>query len=448
MVGIEETAKHLLGLIEKAGVDEGEIYVQRSEGLEISLRDQEVERLRNKAEGGFALRLISGNRMGFVHSSDLRPDMLASSVDRCVELTRAAQPDESNQLPGASESVAQVEIYDDTISSITYDRKLALLRDVETLAFAYDPAISKIEYLSYEDARTETLVANTNGVYRHGESTRFSISLSVVAEKEGDVETGGEWVESRFFEDLDPPSKIASRASWKATSLLGGETVPTQTVPVIFDRDVGYTFLAHLFAMVKGSSVADGLSALVGRIGEAIGSERVTVVDDPTLDRGMGSRGFDSEGTPSARTVVIDGGVLRSFLFDSRSAKKAGFTSTGNAKRGSFRDLPTVGHSNLFIDRGESSPDDIIGSTDKGLWLVSLAGWWVGINPATGDFSSGAKGLWVERGEVAYPVRNVTIASNILDMIRAVDMLGNDLYFRHETCTPTLRIAGMKVGGV
>jgi PmbA protein len=448
MVGIEETAKRLLSLVEKAGVDEGEIYVQRTEGLEISLRDQEVERLRNKAEGGFALRLISGNRMGFLHSSDFRDDMLASSVERCVELTRAAQPDESNQLPGVSETEPQVEICDDTISSITYDRKLSLLRDVETLAFAYDPSISKIEYLSYGDARTETLVANTNGLYRHGESTKFSISLSVVAEKEGDVETGGERAESRFFEDLDPPSKIASRACWKATSLLGGKTVPTQTVPVIFDRDVGHTLLAHLFAMVKGSSVADRLSALEGKIGEVIGSETVTVVDDPTLDRGVGSRGFDSEGTGSARTVVIDRGVLRSFLFDSRSAKKAGFASTGNAKRDSFRDLPTVGHSNFFIERGENSPDDIIGATDKGLWLVDLAGWWVGVNPATGDFSSGAKGLWVDVGEVAYPVRNVTVASNVLDMLQAIDMLGNDLYFRHETCAPTLRVAEMKVGGV
>ena len=134
-------------------------------------------------------------------------------------------------------------------------------------------------------------------------------------------------------------------------------------------------------------------------------------------------------------------------MFDTRTARKAGRRSTANARRDSFRDLPAIGYTNLFLDKGTATPDEIVKSTDRGLYVISLAGWWVGINPSTGDFSSGAKGLWVEDGEVAHPVRNVTIASNILDMLANIDMTGDDLYFRDTTSSPTLRVSEMKMGG-
>jgi PmbA protein len=307
--------------------------------------------------------------------------------------------------------------------------------------------ISTIEHLSYRDSTIERVVANTKGVLQHDISTKFSVSVSVVARDSGSVETGEERAESTFFEDLDRPSKIASRASWKATSLLGGQTPPTQTVPVILDRDVGHALLAHFFAMVNGENVANHLSALEGRIGDTIGSPLVTIVDDATIGRCVGSRGFDDEGTPSRKTVVMEKGVLKSFLFDARAGRKSRNESTGNAKRRDLRTLPSVGYTNLFVEKGTVSPDEIIGSTETGLWIVSLAGWWVGINPSTGDFSSGAKGLWVDRGEVTYPVKNVTVASNALDMLAAIDMVGDDLHLRHESASPTLRISEMKIGG-
>jgi PmbA protein len=269
-----------------------------------------------------------------------------------------------------------------------------------------------------------------------------------VAERDGDVETGGEWSEARFFEDLDPPSRLASRACWRATSLLGGKAVPTQTVPVIFDRNTGFAPLTHFFAMVNGMNIADGISMLEGRIGETIASPLVTVADDPTVDRAVGSRSFDAEGTPCSRTVIVDGGTLKAFLFDSKAGKKAGYASTGNARRGGFRRLPAVGRTNLIIEAGQTPPEEIVASTGTGLWVFSLAGWWVGINPSTGGFSSGAKGLWIENGQVVHPVKNVTIASNILDMLAGVDAVGNDLQMRHETSTPTLRVAEMRLGGI
>jgi PmbA protein len=442
-----EIAEYLLGLIESSGADEGEVYVRKSEGLELSLRDQAVERLRNKEEGGYAMRLIKDRRMAFVHSSDLRKEALERGVEKGTALAGAVAPDDANVLPEPSQSEVDVETFDPSFDEVTFDRKLGLLKDLETLAFAYDPSISKAEYLGFGDSKTETVIANTKGVFHEGRGTSFRLSVSVVAERDGKVETGGDDSRSVLFDGLDLPSRIASRACWKAMSLLGGATPNTQTVPVIFDRDTGHALLTHLLSMVRGDNVAQGLSALKGRLGEKVGSDALTIVDDATLPHGIRSRSFDAEGVPSRRTVIVDRGSLKSFIFDTRSGLKAGFETTGNATRRSFRDLPEVGNTNLFIEKGESTPEDIIKGTDRGLWLISLAGWWVGINPSTGDFSSGAKGLWVEGGEVAYPVRNVTIASNILDMLGSVDAVGNDLYLKDDISTPTFRIGEMQVGG-
>jgi PmbA protein len=330
---------------------------------------------------------------------------------------------------------------------VSHDRKTGILKDIETLCFAYDPSIAKIESLSYGDSKTDTVVANTKGVFRRGRSTHFSVDVSVVAEGEDQVETGSEWSEARFFEDIDLPSEIAARACWKAASLLGGKTVPSQSVPIIFDRDTGYALLRHLFGMIEGSNVADGLSMLEGRVGQRVGSPLVTIVDDPTVKHGIGSCSFDDEGMASRRTTIVDAGVLKSFLFDARSGKKVGRGSTGNAKRRGFRELPSVGVTNYFLEKGTTSPDEIIKSTDTGLLVLSLAGWWVGINPSTGDFSSGAKGMWIENGQVEHPVRNITIASNVLDMLSGIDAVGDDLHFKHATSAPTFRIGEMKLGG-
>jgi PmbA protein len=443
-----ELAKELLRLMENAGVDEGEVYLTKVRGLEMSLRDQAVERLRNKDTAGFALRIVNDNRMSFVHSSDLRVSSLEQAVDKALELAKSAAPDESNRLAEASGEAPSVETFDDAAGDISYERKLGLLRDIETMCFAYDPLVSKLEALGYEDSLSETVIANTKGILRHDHSTHYAVEVSVVAERDGDVETGGEYAESRFFGDLAPPSQIAERACWKATSLLGGKPVNSQSVPVVFDRDTGYAFLRHIFAMIDGGNIADGLSILENRIGDTIASPLVSIIDDPIIRGGIGSRSFDGEGVPSTRTVVVDRGVLRSFLFDTKAAGKAGYQSTGNATRRGFRSLPSVGTSNFFIEAGGTSPEQLRASTEKGLWVMSLAGWWVNISPSTGDFSSGAKGMWIEEGEFARPVRNVTIASNILDMLAGVDAVADDLFFKHESVSPSFRIQEMTVGGV
>lgn len=444
---IESTAKRLLGLVEKSGAGQGEIYVESSSGVEMEVRDQAVERLKKKESGGFALRLVVDGKMAVVYSSDLGEASLEKTVAKGIDLAKMAAPDPANTFAEPAEGPTDVGVFDQAFDEIALERKVSLLKDIETLAFAYDPAIRRLEGLSYSDSKAEVVIANTKGVFKRKRATSFEVELSVIAEKDGDVETGGQSVETRFFDRIDPPSEIAGRACWRATSFLGGKAVPSENVPVVLDRDAGWAVLVHFAAMVNGESIAIGTSMLKDRIGQVIASPLVTVVDDAVMPGGIASAPFDDEGTPCARTVVLEGGTLRSFLFDQRTAVKSGAKSTGNGGRDDFRSLPAVAPTNFYLEKGVSTPEGIIKSTARGLFVMALTGWWMGISPSTGDFSSGARGLWIENGEAVFPVKNVTIASNLLDMLRSVDAVGNDLILKHPTAAPTIRIAEMSVGG-
>ena len=441
-------AKRLLGLIEKSAADAGEVYLQRSEGVDVEVRDQAVERLKNTQAAGYALRLVVGGRMAFVSSSDMRDESLERTVGKGVDLAKHSTADESNVFVGPVDGSVSVETYDESFDELDIDQKVNLLKDTETLCFAFDPIISKMEGINYTDRKTETVIANTEGLLSRRTSTFFEFGAGVVAEKDGEVENGWEGMETRFFDRLDPPSKIASGACEKAISHLGAKPVVTQDVPVIFDRTVAYTVLAHFFQMVNGERIASGVSMLRDRIGERIGSDLVTIVDDPTLPGLPGSRPFDDEGTPSRRNLLLERGVLKGFLFDVRNGLRTGAASTGNASRRGFRALPGVAATNFYLAKGDLEAEEIIKTTGRGLHVTSLAGWWVGINPATGDFSSGAKGFWIEDGAVVHPVKNVTIASDILTMLSGIDAVGSNLYHRFSTVGPTFRVREMKVGGV
>jgi PmbA protein len=446
-VDSKSVARRLLGLIEKSAADAGEVFLQKSEGVNIEVRDQAVERLRNTQAAGYALRLVVDGRMAFVSSSDMREESLERTVAKGVDLARYSSAAEHNVFPAPSDEDVSVEAFDEKIDSVSIDQKVGLLKDIETLCFAYDPLISKMEGVDYSDRKTETVIANTEGLLSSKISTSFEFGASVIAEKNGDVENGWEGMQSRYFDSLDSPSEIASSACRKAISGLGATTVSTRDVPVIFDRTVAYTVLAHLLRMVNGESIAAGTSMLKDRIGDRIASDLVTVVDDPTLPGLPGSRPFDDEGTPSRRNVLIEEGILKGFLFDVATGLKAGVSSTGNAGRGGFRGLPGVGSTNYYLKAGDQAPEDIVKTTAMGLHVTSLAGWWVGINPTTGDFSSGAKGFWVENGAAVHPVKNVTIASNILTMLAGIDAVGTNLLHRFGTVGPTFRVSEMKVGG-
>ena len=272
----------------------------------------------------------------------------------------------------------------------------------------------------------------------------MGIPREPVATANGGMQRDFWYARSRHLAELEDPVAIGKRAADRTLRRLGAKRVKTQEAPVIFESTVAVSLLGHLAGAVTGQSLYRGTSFLLGRLGDTIASPLMTVVDDGRLMRGHGSRPFDAEGLPTRRTVVVDQGVLTSYLLDTYSARRLELTSTGNAAR-SIGDSPSASPTNFFLQAGTHTPEAIIASVERGLLVTELIGF--GVNPVTGDYSRGAAGLWIEHGEIVHPVEEITIAGNLLDMFRDIEMVGNDLEFRGSMAAPTLKIRNLTIAG-
>jgi PmbA protein len=244
--------------------------------------------------------------------------------------------------------------------------------------------------------------------------------------------------------DLESPEEVGRRAAERALRRLSGRSVPTCEAPVIFDALTAPSLLRQLAGCVSGYAVYRRSTCLLDRLGESVGSPLLTAIDDGRLPGGLGSRPFDGEGLPTRRNLLLDRGRLSSWLLDSYSARKLGLESTANATR-SAGSAPGAGPSNLWFEPGDASLEEIIADTPRGLLVTELIG--MGFNPVTGDYSRGAAGLWIENGEIAYPVEEITIAGNFLDMLRDVDAVGTELLWLSRIASPALRVARMTIAG-
>jgi PmbA protein len=307
-----------------------------------------------------------------------------------------------------------------------------------------DPRITNSEGAEFDAGTSGVLYAASNGFSGGYQSSHCSLAVVPIATQNGSMQRDYWYSARRHLAKLDAPEAIGRTAAARALRRLGARKVQTCEVPVVFDPDMAASLLGHLAGAVSGNALYKGMSFLLGKLGEQIAPSFVTVTDDGTLVGGLGSKPFDAEGLPTRQTIVVDGGVLRSYLFDCYSARKLHSQSTGNAAR-SIADAPHVSPTNFILQPGTTSPKDIVASVKSGLYVTELMGF--GVNPVTGDYSRGASGMWIENGELAYPVEEITIAGNLLTMFRDIEVVGNDLDLRRSIVAPTLKIARLTVAG-
>ena len=330
--------------------------------------------------------------------------------------------------------------------ALTVDEEIRLARQTEDAAFSSDSRVTNSEGAECSAGYGSILLANSHGFVGSYSSSSYSLSVSPIAvnDQNGRMQRDYWYSVARKFQNLESPESIGREAARRTVRRLGSRQISTREVPVVFEPETAQSLLGHIASAVSGYSLYKEASFLLGQLGKSVASDQVTIIDDGRLANGLGSRPFDGEGVATRKNILVDGGTLTSYLLDTYSGRKLGMSSTGNASR-SVGDNPTVAATNLYLTPGHCSPKDILLSMKEGLLVTELIGF--GVNMVTGDYSRGAVGFWVENGEIAYPVEEVTIAGNLKQMYQDVELIGNDLTFRGRLASPTVKIRKMTVAG-
>jgi PmbA protein len=443
---LEQIAQYVMGQIRHRNVHTADVLARRSREDSLIVRQGQVETVSRKITRGVGVRVIMDGRLGFAHSSDVSENSLSSLVDRAVELAKESSPDpghglaEAISLPVSS----NLDLVDSTISDMTVEEKIDMALRTEKAMFASDKRIARSGGCHWEDGEDETIIANTSGMTVSDHGTGFAIVAQSVAEDNGQMQSGWWWTQARHREDLDTPEDVGTEAGKRAASLLDARGISTVKAPVIFEAPVAAQVLSVLFAAMNGEVIRRRASYLVDKLNQVVASDLVTVIDDGSMPRKLGSQAVDDEGVPTNRKTLVDKGLLKQYLFDVRGARLSDAKPTGNAHR-SYGSLPSVGPTNLYIEPGEISKEDLIKSVDKGLFLTRIMG--SGVNLVTGDVSWGASGIWIENGELAYPVEGITIAGNLLKLWKNIDSIANDLEWRSNVVSPSFRVSEIMIGG-
>jgi PmbA protein len=442
-----DLAEDLLAKARRLGATDADVMAVEGTTFSSRVRLGAVDKLEQAGERRLGLRVIVDQRTAVSSTADLSRASLDELVsETCARAVRMA-PDPHAGLPAKGQgitSVPDLDLWDGSYGDPDADEKIELARATEAAALGYDPRISNSEGGEFDHGFSEIVYADTNGVYGRYRSSSFSLSVVVIASRDQSMQRDYWYSARRKFRLLDPPEAIGKVAAQRALARLGARKVKTQEAPVVFDPQMAARLVGTLAGAASGYALYKGASFLGGALGQAVASPLVTIVDDGTMPTALGSKPFDGEGLPTRRTVIVDQGVLTSYLLDTYSAKKLGLATTGSAARG-IGDTPSVATTNCYMAAGSSSPQDIIASVRSGLYVTDLIGF--GVNTVTGDYSQGVAGLWIEGGEVAYPVEEITIAGTLQEMLRNIEMVGNDLDFRARTCAPTIKIASMTIAG-
>jgi len=421
----------------KKGANQIEVLISEGNEFSVDVREGNIERLVEAASKELSLKVIVDQKTASASSSDLSEDTLRRLVENAVERARLASADPNSILPEKVDVTTdgiKLRLFDPKIPELTPEYKILAAKQTEKICLA-DPRVRKSYGASFGSTVGGVHLVNSNGF--SGSYSRSGCSCGVYLQAgEGDNLIDEGWFDSSIHIDsLMNPEALAKKAVHRVTRLIGARKIDTQNVPVVFEQPMTDELLGFLYRCVAGNGIYLRQSFLADKLNTKIGNERITVVDDGLIPGAPGSRPFDREGVPTRKTVVIEKGILRNYLLDTYSARKLRTQSTGNAS----------GANNFHMEAGTSTPDDIVRTVDKGLFLTGTIGF--GLVPTTGDISRGAFGLWIEKGEIAFPVAEITISGNLGQILNNVELVGNDLEFKRPITGPTIKVAEMTIGG-
>lgn len=432
----------------RAGATDAEAVFAEGDEFETLVRLGQVEQLKEAGSRALGLRVFQGQRTASTTTSDVSPEGISQLISGAMALVGITSEDPYAGLPEPEDfgSIAgDLDLYYDEVYSLPATERIEYARRAEAAAMAADARIQNSGGGSFEAATGRKILVNSRGFA--GESRRSSCSISaqpIAMSPDGSMQRDYWFSSQRSLGLLDSPESVGVEAARRTVRKLGARKVPTQKVPLVFAPEVASSILGAILGAINGNAVYRSSSFLAGKLGEMVGGTNLTVIDDGTMVGGFGSSYFDGEGLPTRRKVVLDQGRLTSYLLNTYTARKLNMKSTGNASRG-LAGAPGIGPGNFYLEPGLKTPEQIVAEVRNGLYVTDLIGH--GVNIVTGDYSYGASGLWIENGEFAYPVEEVTVAGNLNDMLYNISEIGSDLIFRSSVACPTLRVEGMTLAG-
>jgi PmbA protein len=445
---LREVAADVVARAMKGGASSADAIAREAMEFSTTVRLGQVETLKESGSRGLGLRVFLGHRTASTYSSDFTPEGIERLVKGALELARVTSEDPCAGLPEPAQlgSLAgDLQLYSDDVYSLPADGRIDYARRAERAALDTDPRLKNSDGGMFEASTGHTVLANSLGFTGESRRSYCAVSAVPIAQSENGAMQRDYWFSAaRKLAKLESPEAVGREAARRTLRRLGARKVASTKAPVVLDPMVARSLLDEIFSAATGDAIYRKASFLAGKLGEKIAGDNITVIDDGTMPGGFGTSAFDGEGVPSRRTPVIEKGVLKSYLLNTYTARKLGLQTTGNASRG-LAGNPGIGSGNFFLQPGTRTPRQIIADVRQGFYVTEFMGF--GVNLVTGDFSQGASGLWIENGELAFPVEEVTVAGNLKDMLNHISEIGNDLEFRSSTAAPTLRIDGMMIAG-
>jgi PmbA protein len=440
-----EIADTIEKLLTVRAIDGYEISVAASHNLSLEVKDQKIDTFKCSEPVGVSIRVLKADGLGFSYSTSLAERDLERMVSDAVTSAENQTPDPCNGFPEPRPYPLIEGLFDQELARVDEDRKIQCAMDLERLTCAVDPRISKVRKASYGESEYEVYIRNSRGVEGSLRGTSVSASVSAIAEEGGDSQMGWDFGFGTSFSDLHV-EQIAASAASRALGLLGARKIASIRCPVVLDNQVASDILEVLSSSFLAENVLKGKSMLAEKLGAKVFSPVLKIRDNGILHGGMATAPFDAEGVPQQDTLLVEDGRVLSFLYDSYWARRDGVQSTGNATRGGIKSPAYLGLTNFYIENGTLSAPELLRDMAKGLLITDVMGIHTA-NPISGDFSVGASGFFVENGAIAYPVKEIALSGNIIDLFASVEMIGDDLRFFGSVGSPSLRISELDVSG-
>ncbi len=453
---LKQLATDVLAKATQAGATDAEAVVYEGDEFSALVRLGQVETLKESGSRAVGLRVFIGQRTASTSSSDFSPESIRRLVDGAITLAKITSEDPFAGLPETGEfgqTPGDLNLHFEDVNEQPPAERIEIARRCEAAAMAYDTRIQNSGGGDFDTATSHKILVNSRGFVGEFRRSYCGFSAAPIAvDEKGGMQRSYWYSSSRTTRRLESPEEIGREAARRTLKRLGARQVKTQQAPVVFSPEIARGIMGNIFSAAEGDAIYRNASFFSGQLGEQVAGENITVVDDGTMvfDRdglrigGFGTSPFDGEGLPTRRTVIVERGVLKNYVMNTYTARKLGMKSTGNASRG-LAGNPGTGAGNFFLEPGPLMPEQIFADVKSGLYVTEVMGF--GVNLVTGDYSQGASGMWIENGEISYPVEEITIAGNLKDMYKNIVAIGNDLSFRGASAAPTLRVDGMMIAG-